>query len=49
MPVRSLLRVFLAVLWLWPATALAQIEQWQSHMDAATRKIALVFIVLFLC
>ncbi len=36
MPVRSLLRVFLAVLWLWPATALAQIEQWQSHMDAAT-------------
>ena len=36
MPVRSLLRVFLTVLWLWPATALAQIEPWQSHMDAAT-------------
>ncbi len=34
MPVRSLLRVFLTVLWLWPATALAQVEQWQSHMDA---------------
>ncbi len=34
MSVRSLLRVFLAVLWLWPATALAQIEQWQSHMAA---------------
>ncbi len=36
MPVRSLLRVFLTVLWLWPATALAQVEPWQSHMDAAT-------------
>ena len=36
MSVRSLLRVFLTFLWLWPATALAQIEQWQSHMDAAT-------------
>ncbi len=36
MPVCSLLRVFLAILWLWPATALAQIEQWRSHMDAAT-------------
>ena len=36
MPVPSVLRVFLAVLWLWPTTALAQVEQWQSHMDAAT-------------
>ena len=36
MSVRSLLRVFLMVLWLWPATALAQVEQWQGHMDAAT-------------
>jgi len=37
MSVRSLLRVFLAVLWLWPATALAQVEQWQSHMDAGVK------------
>ncbi len=37
MPVRSLLRVFLAVLWLWPAAALAQVEQWQSHMDAGVK------------
>ncbi|MEE8280653.1 MAG: hypothetical protein V3R55_08130, partial [Alphaproteobacteria bacterium] len=34
MSARSLIVVFLAVLWLWPATALAQAEQWQSHMDA---------------
>ena len=37
MPVRSLLRVFLAVLWLWPAVALAQVEQWRSHMDAGVK------------
>ncbi len=36
MSVRSLLHVFLMVLWLWPAVALAQAEHWQSHMDAAT-------------
>ena len=36
MSVRSLLRVFLAVLWLWPATAFAQVEQWQSYMVAGT-------------
>ncbi len=34
MSVRSLLLFSLTVLWLWPATALAQVEQWQSHMDA---------------
>ena len=32
-----MLRVFLAVLWLWPATALAQVEQWQSHMTAGDK------------
>ena len=37
MSVSSLLRVFLAVLWLWPATALAQVEQWQGHMDAGVQ------------
>ncbi len=37
MSVRSLLRVFLAVLWLWPATAPAQVEQWQSHMAAGDK------------
>ncbi len=25
------------VLWLWLATALAQVEQWQSHMDAGVK------------
>ena len=34
MPVRSVLRIFLAILWLWPAAALAQVKQWQSHMIA---------------
>ncbi len=37
MPVRSLLRVFLTVLWLWPATTLAQVEPWQGHMDAGVQ------------
>ena len=32
MPVRSLLHSFVGVL--WPAAALAQVEQWQSYMDA---------------
>ena len=32
MPVRSLLRVFLAVLWLWPATALAHLQGGQWHV-----------------
>ena len=27
----------LSVLWLWPATALAQVEQWQGHMDAGVK------------
>lgn len=34
MSVRSLILPLLAVLWLWPAAALAQVEQWQSYMDA---------------
>ncbi len=37
MSVRSLTLSVLAVLWLWPATALAQIEQWQGHMDAGAQ------------
>ncbi len=36
MSVPSFTLSVLAVLWLWPTTALAQVEQWQSHMVAAT-------------
>ncbi len=37
MSVRSFTLSVLAILWLWPATALAQVEQWQSHMDAGVQ------------
>ena len=34
MSVRSLILPLLAVLWLCSTSAFAQVEQWQSHMDA---------------
>ena len=37
MSVRSLLLSFLAVLWLWPAAALAQVEPWQNYMDTGVK------------
>ena len=37
MSVHSLLLSFLAVLWLWPAAALAQVEPWQNHMDTGVK------------
>ena len=37
MSLRGLLLSFLAILWLWPAAALAQVEPWQSHMVAGVQ------------
>ena len=37
MSVRSFTLPVLAILWLWPTTALAQIERWQGHMVAGVQ------------